>query len=221
MNDMISMIREARKSSAPQFFFIGIGGGGGGDVDHVSSLFDGLPEKTRENIKLADFREAPWKYSDYFTELYVERVKEQNALFEKVLDQIIPEDPDAVIVLLGDHGTAKYLRMGGKGINDMLQSMNETRITNRDFANSVSNVLLAVRMPHDIVLLGVNDVMSNVNVFRYVLSSLSGTTHLIENKVEDISLTISYIIYVKNGKPLEHPEPINSIEEYRRQKLGI
>ena len=221
ISDMLAMIKEAHESSAPQFFFIGIGAGGGGNVNHVTHLFDGLPEEIRKNTTIADFSEAPWKFTDYFTELYAESVKEQNVLFGKLLDQIISDDPDAVIVLLGDHGTARYVGMGGKGMDNMLYYMSEAGITNRDFANSVFNVLLAVRIPPDLILPDINDAISSVNVFRYVLSSLSGTTHLIENKEEDVSLTVNNIISVRNGKPLEYPEPVNDIREYRRQKLGI
>jgi len=90
--------------------------------------------------------------------------------------------------------------------------------SNRDFATSMFNVLLAIRMPPDLSLPD-TDTISNVNVFRYVLSALSKTTHLVDNKEDDISLTRD-VISVRDGKPLEYPEFIE-LKEFQRQKLVI
>ena len=211
ISDMITMIEEAHKSSAPQFFFISSGSEALGMIDHTPGSFHRLPQEIRENTKSTDFNKHPWKFYDYFISLYVDRVKAQNALFEKVLDRIITGDPNAVIILLGDHGAHRY-----RGIST--EDMRDENIAPRDLANDFFNVLLAVRMPPGLTLPDA-DVISNVNVFRYVLSSLSGTTSLTDNKEEDVSLTTS-TIFVRDGKPLDDPEPI-ILREYRRHKLGI
>ena len=213
LDDMLAMIKETNINYAPQFFFIESG------VFHVPADFRALPPEIRNTTSRNEYEDSPYKFLDYFTEEYVEKkIKPFNITFMELLGRIIREDPGAVIVLLGDHGSHKYFNIDRKGIDNMLLIMRDAGITNRDYANSMFNVLLAIRMPPDLVL-PETDVISNVNVFRYVLSALSGTTNLIENKEDDISLTF-HVISVKDGKPLEYPEPIE-IEELQRQKLGI
>ena len=207
LDDFQVKIKESPVSSSPQFYFIESG------LMHVPH-FSILPPEILKNTSWPEFDDSPYKFLDFFEELYVDKLKSFNVSFMKALEQIITDDPGAVIIILGDHGSNKYYNIDRKGVNNMLSVMRDAGISNRDFANSMFNVLLAVRMPPDLILPDA-EVMSNVNVFRYVLSALYGTTSLIDNKEEDVSLT-SYVISVRNGKPLEYPEHFD-LEEYQRK----
>jgi hypothetical protein len=211
--DMRAMIKQAHKQQDSQFFFIAMPAG-----EHIKySLVE--EGKQKELSKIGFWKIVLYKYiGNYFKEYYISRIKKSNTVIKEILSQIIADDPNAVIILLGDHGTFKYRNIDRDGQDKMLQMMTEDGITSRDFADSLFNVLLAIRMPQGLTLPDA-EVISNVNVFRYVLSALSGTRKLIENKEEDISLT-SNVIAVRDGKPLEKLEFID-IQKYRDLKWGF
>ena len=56
-----------------------------------------------------------WKELDGYSEIYKKRTIEANEHMSKVIGAIKERDPDAIIVLIGDHGSWRYRDIWGKG----------------------------------------------------------------------------------------------------------
>jgi len=102
---------------------------------------------------------APWEPDDE----YVTAVRCLNELLESMIERVIDADPQAVIVIQGDHGPNRGIGFEqGHDVSSWTDEQVRIRF----------NVLSAIRLPEGCQT---PEVMSLVNTFRVVLACLSGS----------------------------------------------
>ncbi len=124
------------------------------------------------------------------------------------LDFIEKEDPNALIVLIGDHGAKLFgpdLTIDSPNYPALVQS----GVCNPEtLARDQASVLFAIKtpVPHPVWN---NRVVTHVNLFRYLFATLSGDESLLEHPEPDVSMvwTKPHII-ARDGQPLQKWEPI-------------
>ena len=72
---------------------------------------------------------------------YVEGARESVFILQKVISTIIEKDPNAIIVMLGDHGARTYLDL------DLVEALKNNTIQLSEYADDFFNVYGAVRLP--------------------------------------------------------------------------
>lgn len=147
------------KSDKPQFYFVKFA-------------------KTRHF--LLDF-----KFKPTFEENYISKLTESNIEILKMVDYIEKNDKNAIIILVGDHGSWRY------------RFSNDVKV--KDFVLSQYNILLSIKNPYESVK-NRPEILSNVNIFRYVISTLAENPNIMKNKRLDMSFGKNNTIFVENGK---------------------
>jgi hypothetical protein len=101
------------------------------------------------------------------------------------LETILSSDPQALIILIGDHGA---MRLRGytslydiKTLDDLDRFAPVTGITRKDFMNDRFGVFLAVRMPHGYRDVSHGTQMDNRNLFLHIFSELSENPELLKH----------------------------------------
>jgi len=154
-----------------------------------------------------------WEQSDAgWVDTYIEKVKHSNPKILETVDRIIKNDPEAIIILYGDHGALKYRRIwtdtGGKQIDEIIYE--RKKISLEDLALDLFGVFTAVRYPNGNP--SFLDGKTYVNLFRILFSNLSGNKPPMPNQEDDSFLndTVSGKVYkiVDDGRALEKAELI-------------
>lgn len=127
-----------------------------------------------------------------------------------MLDFIEANDPQALIVLIGDHGAKMFgncLQIDSPDYPEFLASGQGTAET---LARDKVSVLFAIKSPVKSDLWATRRV-SHVNLFRYVFATLSGDETLLEHPEPDVCFSWDgkYII-ARDGQPLKEWEPVPS-----------
>lgn len=156
------------KSDKPQFYFVKFA-------------------KTRHF--LLDFNFKPT-----FEENYISKLTESNIEILKMVDYIEKNDKNAIIILVGDHGSWRY------------RFSNDVKI--KDFVLSQYNILLSIKNPYESVK-NRPKVLSTVNIFRYVISTLAENPNIMKNKQLDMSFGENNTIFVENGKVFKEIQYFN------------
>lgn len=130
-----------------------------------------------------------FEYKPNFNENYISNLEITNFELLNIIDFIIKNDKDAVIVLLGDHGSRVF---------------EFSKVSNVDFSLSQFNVLLSIRNPYEKDK-NRPEILSNVNVFRYIISTLTDSYDYEKHKRENMSFGYWNIIHVLDGKVFENP----------------
>ena len=136
--------------------------------------------------KVADFRNA-----------YPDRIVKENAHLVKEIGQIVESDPNAIVILVADHGT-----WGG--------AVRTANGTTADETRDKLNVFLAIKWGENYQGAYDKEITTSVNLFRYIFSHLSNNDNLLSTKQEDdgfISLNGKWRV-VKNGAVLTEPEAL-------------
>lgn len=108
--------------------------------------------------------ELDWERQDVFRDRYARQVRFIEDRVEKILTSIVARDPEAVIILQGDHG-ARSLQTQVRG---------QTPEGRADYERDWLGILNAVRMPGvDLNSVPANE-LAPVNVFRFVLNTCLG-----------------------------------------------
>ena len=120
--------------------------------------------------------------------IYMKRIINANKILENLIADIISNDPEAVIILAGDHGP---FNLNGCSKEAILK----TREQIRDRAG----ILTAIRWPNDYDGRFDNRVKTSVNTLRFVLASLAeNESELLETAVPD-DVYVKMIHYRKNN----------------------
>lgn len=119
-------------------------------------------------------------------DFYVTGTREANAHMLPTIDRILAMDPDAVIILMGDHGSFFYggAAEGAADPNDVfkLNELDSNLITADYFG-----ILLAIRSRGQCDSF-IYPTMTPVNLMRVVFSCLSGNRSLLDSRPADISI---------------------------------
>lgn len=149
------MLKDSFSRKKPQFFFVKFGGGIMSAVNHINPLLS-----TKERLNSLD----------QYCPAYVDNIQKANSTMENIIELIIKNDPSSIIILLGDHGADCYATPGDA--KEVKKAFAEHRL--KTLANSFFNVICAIRFP-DNAIKPEKRRLSNVNIFRYIFSYLSGT----------------------------------------------
>lgn len=109
---------------------------------------------------------------------YLKHLETANTWLKEIVGEIQSADPNALIVILADHG-------GFAGMRFTLESAVKTQ--DRDKIYSIFGGALAVKWPRDYDHSLDEELVSSVNFFRVLFSYLSGTRTLLQHKEPDIS----------------------------------
>lgn len=178
--EIFSSLKEVFDSTAtqPNFFFMEIL-----DPGHVTS---------RKSESLGKEKEKT---------LYFEKLERCNDKLVSILDFITEKDPEALIVIMADHG-------GYVGYEYMLENRHKT--SNRDMLYSAFSTQLAVKWPDGKTPEEATYFKTSVNMFRILFSYLSNNRDFLEHLQEDASYTIIekgapkgiYKVLDSNGTPV-------------------
>ncbi|MDL2316904.1 hypothetical protein LJC59_07490 [Desulfovibrio sp. OttesenSCG-928-A18] len=168
------------------------------------SSADDAPKMRWLRFGAAHIETAPlWQpdHSEFATE-YLPLVEQVRHDLRKILALITQKDPQAIVIIQGDHGTLTHWNawIGHGEANEVLQ---QRGVSIRHLALSLFGIRLAIRWPspeHP-----APKCMMPINVFRYIFSYLggSGETKYYTQLAPNISLTQDGFCVVQDGKPLE------------------
>ncbi len=111
---------------------------------------------------------------------YIEKIKEVNSWLKETISYIEQQDPNAIIIVLADHGGW----VGLESYNEMFQTKNEAQL------RSIFGTLAAIKW-NGYQENGYDDnLQSNVNVFRVLFSVLSKNKEYLDNLEDDSSYNL-------------------------------
>lgn len=112
---------------------------------------------------------------------YILKIEEVNIWLKKVIGFISEKDPNAIIIILSDHG-------GWVGIENYQQMFSTKKV---EHINSIFSNLAAIKWNDYLIKDFDKDLVSNVNVFRVLFSILSNNKQLLDNFEADESFNLS------------------------------
>lgn len=114
-------------------------------------------------------------------EHYIESLTEANKKLTQLTKKILENDPDALIVIMADHG-------GFVGMTNTVESY--TKNTDRDFVNSIFSTILSIHWPKGEAPAFDKELKSSVNLFRILTAYLSEEEAYLENLQQNGSYII-------------------------------
>ena len=134
------------------------------------------------------------KKLEKFRDIYHQKIDAANEKLIDLITHIITNDPESIIVLIGDHGSWGYrLKEDGEG----------KQISNQLFILDRFGVLAGIRGPEALSLLVENEtIKSHVNIFPYLFLYLSQDEKILQTISPDDGYEAAYLMAVKNGKIL-------------------
>jgi hypothetical protein len=114
-------------------------------------------------------------------EHWLEKREIANVKIKKMVNLIVEKDPNALIMIMADHG-------GFVGLDYTLEVYN--KMTDRDVIYSTFGAMLSIRWPNDDVPEIDSHLKSCVNVFRVLFSYLGKDEKYLQNLQEDKSYLI-------------------------------
>lgn len=117
---------------------------------------------------------------------YPSRTRVANAHIASTTDRILQQDPDALLIIMGDHGSHRYYGDQWK-VDDPNANFAPGNIDKNVMALDFFGILVAVHSKQrcdDFIY----DTLTPVNLMRVVFACLSGRHSLLDGKAADISL---------------------------------
>ncbi|QQX75520.1 MULTISPECIES: sulfatase-like hydrolase/transferase [Aequorivita] len=111
-------------------------------------------------------------------EKWIERLKESNELMKNLIIEILDKDPQALIILMADHGGFVGLNYTGEG---------DTKTENIAIKKSIFSTNLTIHWPKNEVPEYDSKLKTPVNVFRILFTYLSGNEKYLQNLQADES----------------------------------
>ena len=110
---------------------------------------------------------------------YQRLVARSEGMTKNIIDYIIKHDPNALIVLLGDHGAWSFHEFPLENS----KSFEQYNVDPMDIADDMFRVLLAYRLPGGVTDdISYGEYMNNSNIFLHIFAYLSGDTRILENR---------------------------------------
>lgn len=137
-------------------------------------------------------------------ETYLQWYKQGVAELKNVLEAISSNDPDAVIVAVGDHGAYHWTGVTA-GPAQPEKNAAANGVSADRLANDFFGVILGIKwgrlvIPHV-------DVLSHVNIFRWLVAALSGKKRP-EMEMENISILDGKHVVARDGRALANFEMV-------------
>lgn len=172
---------------------------------HPPAGADGTPWFTFAHVNLPGHADlaADWRKLAPFEQRFRERTAEANTHMLETMDRIRAVDPDAVIVVFGDHGAHRYNRLGAGA--DPNADFKAAGVSAETVALDEFGIMIAVGSNgrcDDYVHEG----MTPVNMMRAVFACLAEDKGLLEARADDITLyrgrNRRLLLTARDGKPL-------------------
>ncbi|WP_026452725.1 sulfatase-like hydrolase/transferase [Aequorivita capsosiphonis] len=123
---------------------------------------------------------------------YIEKIKEVNTWLETTVNYISEKDPDAIVIILADHGG--WVGLGSYG--EMFSTKDPNQI------HSIYSTLAAIKWNGHLKEGMDDNLKSNVNVFRILFSILSENPEYLKYLEEDSSYNLKNGTFYKSVRPV-------------------
>ena len=147
-----------------------------------------------------------WSDLEYWEEAYPKEVEKHNPRFLELVDSIIEADPQAVILMLGDHGAWRYRGLANHDVRtDLSIVLQREGINEHILALDLFGVFQGIRHPGgDPAQLATP---SNVNLFRRLFAALADDAGIADLPDETFFQRRGDLyVVVRDGRPLERWE---------------
>ncbi len=165
MKTLTTQIDEMQKLKKPYFLAV--------KYDKIYHVGSGFPSE-----------EARLEWIKSGADGYVEGARESVFILQKVISTIIEKDPNAIIVMLGDHGARTYLDL------DLVEALKNNTIQLSEYADDFFNVYGAVRLPEQYEKFSFDDkdgYINHRNIFVHIFSLLAQDPEYL--KLREISVS--------------------------------
>ena len=172
LKDVMSKIDTLDELSPPFLSIIKIGG-----ITEDNHTYSGGVAHIQNNLRWSDEVEK----IPYLKKNYIKEMLKQNELMIEIIQKTINNDPDAVIILVGDHGPFFY------DIWKKTASYELHNVSKEDYILDRYNVLCAIRWPQNII--SSQNIHFVPEVFQLIIAELSQNKLKTENvnKLYDFS----------------------------------
>lgn len=181
---------------------------------HKPAAGDEAPWFTFAHVNIpghADFA-YDWRYQEKFPARFRERTAIANAHMLETIDRIHAADPEAVIVIFGDHGGHRYNGLGNAA--DPNAAFKDAGVTPEIVTLDESGIMIAIGSAGRCDAY-VYDGMTPINMMRTVFACLAEDPALLDTRADDITLyrqkTRNLLITARNGNALPAWEPFNPV----------
>ncbi len=133
-----------------------------------------------------------WKLNrinNYWIKTYKQIVVQSDNSLITLIRKIDEENPDAVVVLIGDHGPLLDRNSWMGADNDLNKNMLENGFQPSEVTSDLFQVFLAIKWPKNIAF--VDNYISHVNLFHFIFAALANEPSLIESRVSDDSFILT------------------------------
>ncbi len=144
--------------------------------------------------------------------VYQQGIDKMNKELLTLINVIEDNDPNALIVLLGDHGhrysdAAGYLSVYQLTPNEIKAKFPQFNMSSQEFIDDMYSVFFAIKMPKNAKgKLQINSHYAYADLFRYIFAALDNNPIFLENKSENISFNSKGIILRRDDKIFEDGE---------------
>lgn len=150
-----------------------------------------------------------WKQSDDgWVDTYKMKLTQSNPRIIETVERIIKNDPEAIVILYGDHGATRYRGIWTDRNNQPIEDVIYARkkISLEDLSLDLFGVFTAVRYPNGDA--SIFDGRTYVNLFRLLFSDLAGAELTFEEREDEAFIKDEGNIYklVDDGRALEKAE---------------
>lgn len=137
------------------------------------------------------------------SKVYQNSVTKATTQIQESVATILKYDPNALIILIGDHGAYRYRGLlEGYPVDKqaLVERMASENITLKEFSDDLFNVFLAIKMPPNIKKLPPTPHLSHVNLFKNVFNALNDSVAGDSFVLDTVSEFMGYN-FIRNGKP--------------------
>jgi hypothetical protein len=117
---------------------------------------------------------------------YEKSIHRGNQQLMEICDFILENDPQSIIILIGDHGARLYRAANGSAQNmsELYENLEKRDISAEMFCNDTFGVFLAVRLPNgETADISKGKAMSHVNLFRHIFAYLNQDETILKTRV--------------------------------------
>ncbi len=129
-----------------------------------------------------------WKLNqmdDYWIKTYKNVIAQSDVALIEMVRCIDEKDPDAIVILAGDHGPWLQRDRWMGGHEDLNKNMLENGIQPAEVTTNIFEVFMAVKWPRGFDR--TDEYFTHVNLFRYVFAALTKDHAIIKSRVADDS----------------------------------
>jgi hypothetical protein len=152
----------------------------------AQTIKGGVPWFTYIHFPLPAHASGPFLSLHWWEKIYRENTRKANVHMLATIDKILAVDPDALIIIMGDHGSYRY-NEAWKGADNPNDAFKAHGLDSDVMTVDYFGILMAIRSRdqcNDLIY----ENLTPVNLMRVIFSCLSGDRNLLYGRVADISI---------------------------------